>query len=110
MIEWIKEKYGVEYSKQGMSDLLKRLKVKKKVGRPIHPKKDEKQEERFKENFKEIAKGSKNIFFDEARVGLITDTGEVWTTRGIKPIIKAIFDRKYTYLYKAVNPITGGSF
>jgi len=63
MIEWIKEKYGIEYSQQGMSDLLKRLKVKKKVVRPKHPDKNDKQEEEFKKEFKKIAKENKEIFF-----------------------------------------------
>jgi len=41
---------------------------------------------------------------------LKTDIGRVWTPRGIKKVVKAIFERKYVYLYKAVNPITGESF
>jgi len=63
MIIWIEERYGIKYSQQGISDLLKRLKVKKKVARPTHPNKDEEEGKKFKEEFKKIAKKNKEIFF-----------------------------------------------
>jgi len=66
MIEWIYERFGIVYSQQGISDLLKRMKVKKKVGRPVNVKKDEEREEEFKKReFKEIVKNNpgKEIFF-----------------------------------------------
>jgi len=66
MIEWIYERFGIVYSQQGISDLLKRMKVKKKVGRSVNVKKDEEREEEFKKReFKEIVKSNpgKEIFF-----------------------------------------------
>ncbi|WP_457642096.1 winged helix-turn-helix domain-containing protein [Persephonella sp.] len=65
IIQWIYERFGVKYSQQGMSDLLRKLKVKKKTGRPVNIKKDYKQEEEFKKIFKEKVKENKDkdIFF-----------------------------------------------
>jgi len=65
MIEWIYQRFGIRYSQQGISDLLKRLRAKKKVGRPVNIKKDEDQEKEFKEKIlKEIARENpdKEIF------------------------------------------------
>jgi transposase len=40
-IEWVKDKYGIEYSYEGMRGVLKRLRLNKKVPRPQHEKSDE---------------------------------------------------------------------
>jgi len=66
MIDWIYQKFGIRYSQQGISDLLKRIGAKKKVGRPVNVRKDENQEKEFKEKiFKEIVRENpdKGIFF-----------------------------------------------
>jgi len=66
MSQWIYEKFGIKYSQQGISDMLKRLEVKKKTARPTNVKKDEKKEKEFKEEvFKQIVKENKDkeIFF-----------------------------------------------
>ncbi|RUM61826.1 MAG: hypothetical protein DSY66_01140 [Persephonella sp.] len=41
IIQWIYEKFGIKYSQQGISDMLKRLDVKKKTARPTNVKKYE---------------------------------------------------------------------
>jgi len=66
MIEWIYQKFGIRYSQQGISDLLKRIGARKKVGRPVNIKKDKEKEKRFKEGeFDKIVKDNpdKEIFF-----------------------------------------------
>ncbi len=65
IIQWIYERFRIKYSQQGMSDLLRNLKIKKKTGRPVNIKKDYKQEEELKKIFKEKVKEnkSKDIFF-----------------------------------------------
>lgn len=66
IIQWIYEKFGIQYSQQGISDLLKKLNIKKKTARPVNIKKDEEKEKEFKEEtFKEIVKTNKDkdIFF-----------------------------------------------
>jgi len=66
VIQWIKDEFGIEYSQQGISDLLKKLNIRKKTARPVNIKKNEEKEKEFKEKtFKEIAKDSNNkeIFF-----------------------------------------------
>lgn len=60
IIQWVYETFGVLYSQQGMSDLLRNLKAKKKTPRPVNIKKNPKQEEEFKEKFKEIVKNNKD--------------------------------------------------
>ena len=42
MMKWIYERFGIEYCQQGISNLLKRIGAKKKVGRRVNVKKDEK--------------------------------------------------------------------
>lgn len=39
-IEWVKNKYSIEYSYEGMRGVLKRLRLNKKVPRPQHEKSD----------------------------------------------------------------------
>ncbi|GAB6071624.1 hypothetical protein JCM14244_16630 [Venenivibrio stagnispumantis] len=66
IIQWIYEKFGIQYSQQGISDLLRKLNIKKKTGRPVNIKKDEKKEKEYKEAiFKNIVKSNKDkdIFF-----------------------------------------------
>lgn len=41
IIEWLQAETGVTYTQGGISDLLARLKVKLKVGRPVNVRKDE---------------------------------------------------------------------
>jgi len=111
--DWIEKEFGVKYTQQGISRLLKKLKIKKKVGRPVNINKQEEKSKEFKENvLKQIVEENKDkdIFFDESRFGLITDISRVWKGFGIKPIVKTQLKFKYTYLYKAVNPKTGESF
>lgn len=40
-IKWVKDKYDIEYSYEGMRGVLKRLRLNKKVPRPQHEKSDE---------------------------------------------------------------------
>lgn len=46
--EYVEEHSGVHYTEPGMHYVLKRLKIKKKTGRPVHYQKDEKGEKGFK--------------------------------------------------------------
>ncbi len=46
--QYVAEQSGVQYSLSAMHYVFKRLKVKKKTGRPVHYRKDEKGEKRFK--------------------------------------------------------------
>ena len=45
---FVEEHSGVHYTLSGMHHALKRLKIKKKTGRPVHYQKDERGEKRFK--------------------------------------------------------------
>ena len=45
---WISEQFGVRYSQAGMYGLLRRLRIKKKVPRPINAKADEQVQEAYK--------------------------------------------------------------
>ncbi len=48
MMKWIYERFGIEYCQQGISNLLKRIGAKKKVGRPVNVRKDKEQEREFR--------------------------------------------------------------
>ncbi|MBD0288784.1 MAG: winged helix-turn-helix domain-containing protein [Flavisolibacter sp.] len=47
---YVEQQNGVHYSISGMYYVLRRLKVKKKTGRPVHHNKDTKGEKQFKKN------------------------------------------------------------
>ena len=64
--DWIERELGIGYTQQGISRLLKKLKVKKKVARPENVNKKEEKSKEFKEKvLKKIVKENKNkeIFF-----------------------------------------------
>ena len=64
--KYIEKEFGVKYSQQGISRLLKKLKIKKKKGRPVSIQKDQDKAKEFKEKtFKAIVHNNKNkeIFF-----------------------------------------------
>ena len=64
--DWIEKEFGIKYTQQGISRLLKKLKIKKKVGRPVNINKQEEKSREFKEKvFKQIVKENKDkeIFF-----------------------------------------------
>lgn len=46
--EYISQKFGVEFTQQGVSDLFERLKIKKKVLRPFNIKADREEQETYK--------------------------------------------------------------
>ena len=52
--QFVEEHSGVHYTISGMHHVLKRLKIKKKTGRPAHYQKDEKGEKRFKKKDSEL--------------------------------------------------------
>jgi len=63
---WIEKEFSIRYTQQGVSRLLKKLKIKKKVGRPVNINKQEEKSKDFKEKvFKGIVKENKDkeIFF-----------------------------------------------
>ena len=47
-IEWVKKKYAVQYSYEGMRGVFKRLKLRKKVPRPQHIKSDDQAQDAWK--------------------------------------------------------------
>ena len=47
--DWIEREFGIRYTQQGISRLLKKLKVKKKVARPENVNKQEEKSKEFKE-------------------------------------------------------------
>ncbi len=51
IIDWLKAEMGITYTQGGMSELLSRLKVKLKTGRPVNVRKDEAGERAFKKTF-----------------------------------------------------------
>jgi len=64
--DWIEKEFGVKYTQQGISRLLKKLKIKKKVGRPVNINKQEEKSKEFKEKvLKQIVEENKDkdIFF-----------------------------------------------
>lgn len=84
-VAFVQEQSGVHYTLSGMHHVLKRLKIKKKTGRPVHYQKDERGEKRFKKGFRAIKKryGSRRVYFeDEMRAGTRSQTKRRWTPRG----------------------------
>ncbi|WP_457641378.1 helix-turn-helix domain-containing protein [Persephonella sp.] len=64
--DWIEREFGIRYTQQGISRLLKKLKVKKKVARSENVNKQEEKSKEFKEKvLKKIVKENKDkeIFF-----------------------------------------------
>lgn len=52
IIDWLKAEMGITYTQGGISELLSRLKIKSKTGRPVSVRKDEAGERAFKKTFK----------------------------------------------------------
>lgn len=50
--EYISQEFGVEFTQQGVSDLFKRLKIKKKVLRPFNIKADQEEQTRYKKTLR----------------------------------------------------------
>ena len=49
--EYLRKEFGVRYTQQGISDMLKRLKIKKKVVRPFNLKADRQEQVAYKKTF-----------------------------------------------------------
>jgi len=47
---WIRDKYGIEYTENGLGNYFRLHKIKLKTGRPHHPKKDEEKRQAYKKN------------------------------------------------------------
>ncbi len=113
----LKIEYKTDYSISGTEKLLKRLNFSYGVPRPKHEKHDQKAIERWKEEtlpsfIEEISKlhPTKKIelwFQDESRIGEKTRLKAVWRLKGTK--VEAVKQTGYrsTYLFGAVNPVSG---
>lgn len=52
IIDWLRDSFGVTFTQGGLSELLKRLKIKLKTGRPVNVRQNEGDLEDFKKNFR----------------------------------------------------------
>jgi transposase len=55
IIDWLSASFGVVFTQGGLSDLLKRLKIKLKTGRPVNIRQNEADLEDFKKNFRRLS-------------------------------------------------------
>ena len=63
------------------------------------------------EKFHPLDRRPLKIFFqDEARFGRMTDLYKCWCPKGIRPLLKKALEREFTYVYSAVEPLTGDNF
>lgn len=51
IMDWLQVEMGITYTQGGLSDLLSRLKIKAKTGRPVNVRKDQMGEQAFKKTF-----------------------------------------------------------
>jgi len=47
------------------------------------------------------------MFQDEARFGRISDCRRCWCRRPVRPLVKKMISRQYTYVFGAVSPLDG---
>jgi len=47
------------------------------------------------------------MFQDEARFGQISDCRRCWCPRPVRPLVRKMFSRQYTYVFGAVSPLDG---
>lgn len=47
------------------------------------------------------------MFQDEARFGRISDCRRCWCRRPLRPLVRKMLARQYTYVYGAVSPLDG---
>jgi len=63
------------------------------------------------EKFHPLDRRPIKIFFqDEGRFGRMTDVYKCWCPKGIRPLLKKALEREFTYVYSAVEPLTGDNF
>jgi transposase len=47
------------------------------------------------------------MFQDEARFGRISDCRRCWCRRPVRPLVRKMLSRQYTYVFGAVSPVDG---
>ena len=108
----IGEEFGIEYSLEGVRQLLLRLDFRHMSPRPLHPKAELAAQDDFPNNFSALAEaaagdatGPIEIWVqDESRVGQQGMLSRVWARKGTRPRIPR--DRRfgYCYLFSAACP------
>ena len=112
IVKRIKAVFGIQYSLEGVRQLLLRLGFRHVSPRPLHPKAELAAQDDFRNNFRELAEeaagdatGPIEIWVqDESRVGQQGMLSRVWARKGTRPRIPR--DRRfgYCYLFSAACP------
>lgn len=116
-VEWVKKRFQVRYSYWGMRWVFRRLKLRRKVPRPVSPKASAVKQAAWK------AAGLKNelesvpnlkveevVWGDEMRVGLLGQVRRVWAPKGVKIEQKVEVEYEWAYLNLAVNGVSGSLY
>ena len=115
----ILKKIGVSISRSTLYKLLKKNGIKKLSPRPKHYKRDEKASKKWISDLKtkvfelkeKYSKKKVQLFFqDESRYGQQTYKSKIWALKGTRPEFKKQHQFLNTWLYGAVNPLTGDKF
>ena len=115
--EWIKRRFDVDFTAEGVRRMLHRLDFRHVSPRPIHPRTTLEDQEDFRNNFSQLARAllpdgvSREdvlVFFqDEARIGQKGMLTRVWARKGTRPRIPRDYRYGYVYLFSAACPETG---
>eukprot|EP01037_Dinobryon_pediforme_P020049 gene20049-20580_t len=108
-----KERFGVDYSENGMLQLMKSLGLSRQKTRPRHPEGDPAAKQAFKKGALPGRHPDEDVqlwFQDEARVGQKGRNVHIWYEKGIRPT--ALTDRRFksAYIYGAVRPGSDDAF
>lgn len=109
---------GVEYTIGGVSDLCKRLGIKRKRGRPVNVRQKPGAVDLFKKTLDSSGLTSQTTpscsiaaaHRDELRAGTRTELGHKWTPMGHRPVAAVKIGYDSTYLYLTLCPFTGKGF
>ena len=115
--QWIKDRFDVDFTVEGVRQMLRRLGFRHLSPRPIHPKTKPEAQEYFRNNFRQCVQEvlpenvlSEDVllyFQDEARIGQKGMLSRVWARKGTRPRIPRDYRYGYVYLFSAACPETG---
>jgi len=114
---WLQKEHHISRAAQTMYYWLGKLGGALKVPRPVHIKKDVQATEGFKEHLLEklraleVPKGRelKVWICDESRYGLHTIGRRCWSLRGIRPVRPHQIKYEWSYIYGALDCVSGGA-
>ena len=117
--QWIKDRFDVDYTVEGVRQMLRRLGFRHLSPRPIHPKANPEAQEEFRNTFSRLVRdilpegvSGEDVlvyFQDEARIGQKGMLSRVWARKGTRPRIPRDHRYGYVYLFSAACPETGNA-